>query len=167
MLSPQHITKATAVALVAGAFAAPLASARGFGHYVGQDKQLSPSAQSQPVAADAAFTDPFAPIGSYSRQDKQLSPSTQSAPVTAATLSARVSDTPYSNRAIGSPFNSVSSPGSPAVVRATGSGDSFDWGDAGIGAGGALVLSIVAIGGGLVLVRRRPQRTGTTAAAIG
>jgi hypothetical protein len=135
MFSVQHITKGAAVALVAGALAAPVASASSF--------------------------------AGYSRQNKQVAPSTRSAPVTAVAPSARLLDTPYSNRAIGSPFNHVSSPGSSAVARATGPGDGFDWGDAGIGAAGGLVLSIVAIGGGLVLVYRRPRQTGTTAVATG
>ena len=47
------------------------------------------------------------------------------------------------------------------VVRVVPSGDGFDWGDAGIGAGGALALMTLAIGGalGASSIRRRGTRT--------
>jgi hypothetical protein len=46
----------------------------------------------------------------------------------------------------------------PATVVRTVSGDSgFDWGDAGIGAGGALGLMLAATGGTLLLAHRRTQ----------
>ena len=41
----------------------------------------------------------------------------------------------------------------PRIVRIT--PDQFDWGDAGIGAGGTLGLLLVATGAGMALVRRR------------
>ena len=49
----------------------------------------------------------------------------------------------------------------PTVVRVTPSGDGFDWGDAGIGAGGALALITLAIGGtlGATNIRRRATHT--------
>jgi hypothetical protein len=46
----------------------------------------------------------------------------------------------------------------PPVVRVQGTSSGFDWGDAGIGAAAALGLSLGALGGGLVLVRRRDRR---------
>ena len=48
-----------------------------------------------------------------------------------------------------------------AVVHVVSSGDGFDWGDAGIGAGGALTLMTLAIGGtlGASSIRRRGTRT--------
>jgi hypothetical protein len=42
----------------------------------------------------------------------------------------------------------------PTVIKVGSSGGGFDWGDAGIGAGGALAVVALA-GGGLVLVSRR------------
>jgi hypothetical protein len=50
------------------------------------------------------------------------------------------------------------------IVRVTAPGG-FDWGDAGIGAAGGLGLSMLAIGGGLVITQRRERRSnGPTAA---
>jgi len=51
----------------------------------------------------------------------------------------------------------------PTVIR-VGSGGGFDWGDAGIGAGGALAV-VALVGGGLVLVtRRRTTHSGVSPA---
>jgi hypothetical protein len=43
------------------------------------------------------------------------------------------------------------------------SGPSFDWVDAGVGAAGGLGLSVVLVGGGLVLTQRRGRRMGRPA----
>ena len=52
----------------------------------------------------------------------------------------------------------------PAViVRVSGAKGGFDWGDAGIGAAGALGLSLVALAGGLAVSQRRARRTGSAA----
>jgi hypothetical protein len=47
------------------------------------------------------------------------------------------------------------------VVRVASSGDGFDWGDAAVGAGGALALMTLVIGGtlGVTNIRRRATRT--------
>jgi hypothetical protein len=50
------------------------------------------------------------------------------------------------------------------IVRVPASGG-FDWGDAGIGAAGGFGLSMLAIGGGLVITQRRDRRTSGPAAA--
>jgi hypothetical protein len=50
------------------------------------------------------------------------------------------------------------------IVRVPAPGG-FDWGDAGIGAAGGLGLSMLAIGGGLVIAQRRERRTRGPAAA--
>jgi hypothetical protein len=47
--------------------------------------------------------------------------------------------------------STVSHPTAPTVVRVAGPGGGFDWGDAGIGAAGALGLVIIAFGGGLII----------------
>ena len=51
----------------------------------------------------------------------------------------------------------------PTIVRVSASNDGFDWGDAGIGAGGAFALSIIGLGGALVVSQRRGPRTRDTA----
>jgi hypothetical protein len=40
----------------------------------------------------------------------------------------------------------------------------FDWGDAGIGAAGAIALALLGVGGALVISARRPQQTRGNAA---
>ena len=53
-------------------------------------------------------------------------------------------------------------PAPTTIVRVTDPNGGFDWGDAGIGAAGALGLILAAIGGTLLLARRRndpPTRT--------
>src|SRR5689334_20297703 len=113
------------------------------------------------VGAIAAPVASAAPIGGYSRQDKQLTTSAEAGPVTASHPTAPALAAWASSGAAA--FHAVSSPSSPAVAWADASSGGFDWGDAGIGAGG-LVLSIVAVGGGVVLLQRRTRRTGKTAA---
>ena len=51
------------------------------------------------------------------------------------------------------------------IVRVTAPGGSFDWGDAGIGAAGGVVLSILTLGGALTRSQRHERRTGRSAAA--
>jgi hypothetical protein len=52
----------------------------------------------------------------------------------------------------------------PAViVRVSSAKSGFDWGDAGIGAAGALGLSLIGLAGGLAVSHRRARQTGSTA----
>jgi len=46
----------------------------------------------------------------------------------------------------------------PAVVRLTTPSGGFDWGDAGIGAGGMLALTLIGLGGTLTVTHRRNHR---------
>jgi len=48
---------------------------------------------------------------------------------------------------------------SPAAVRVQTPQSGFDWGDAGIGAAGGVALTILALGGGLLISQRRPRRS--------
>jgi len=45
----------------------------------------------------------------------------------------------------------------PAVVHVTAPSGGFDWGDAGVGAGGMLALTVIGVGGVLTVARRRSQ----------
>ena len=45
----------------------------------------------------------------------------------------------------------------PTIVRPSSPGSSFDWGDAGIGAAGGFALSMIGIGGALVVSARRTR----------
>jgi hypothetical protein len=64
-------------------------------------------------------------------------------------------------------YGTVSHPATPAVVRVTTPGGSFNWGDAGIGAAGALGLAIIAFGAGLAIGRRRARPLRSTARIAG
>lgn len=66
---------------------------------------------------------------------------------------------------VGSPFHSAVH-AAPAAPQTSPNGG-FDWADAGIGAAGGLVLSLLGVGGALAISERRTSRTGASAAATG
>ena len=150
MFSPQHITKGTAVALAVGAFAAPVASAGPIANYSRQDKQLTASTQ-QGVPPILPAPNPSQSAAIQRAEQRAAQGSAHTVPVSAR----------YSNA------ETNAYPSRSAVVQVTAADSGFDWGDAGIGAAGGLVLSIVAIGGGLVFVQRRAQQPGTATVATG
>jgi hypothetical protein len=61
---------------------------------------------------------------------------------------------PCSEVCSGGGYGSVSQP-SPTPVHVAAHSAGFDWGDAGIGAGGMLALTVIGLGGALTLTRRR------------
>jgi hypothetical protein len=133
MFSTQRITRVTAIALTAGAVAAPVATAR--------PARMAPNAGLAAVSVSQqhqlqAATAPAVAPHAYTRQDKQV------------TVSSR-SQGPLNN--------------SPASAQTATSGSGFDWGDAGIGAAGGLAISVVGIGGAFALSQRRSRRTRPTA----
>ena len=74
----------------------------------------------------------------------------------ASAASARPNDAVGATPAISGPSNYVSyEPGSSATTE---SSSGFDWGDAGIGAGAALAVTMIGLGGVLVLSARRNRR---------
>ena len=64
---------------------------------------------------------------------------------------------------------SLRSYGTPTIIEvaspAPPSSSSFDWGDAGIGAGGTLAVIAIAVGGTVLVTRRRAARAGVLPAA--
>jgi hypothetical protein len=64
---------------------------------------------------------------------------------------------------------SLQSYGTPTVIEvaspAPPSSSAFDWGDAGIGAGGTLAVIAIAVGGTVLVTRRRSARAGVSPAA--
>jgi hypothetical protein len=127
MFSPQSITRVTAIALAAGAVAAPVATARPARMAPRQSLAvISVSQQRQLQAKQHQASTPAV----YSRQDKQLAPSSSSQ----------------------TPVNTA--PGSTPTATAS---NGFDWGDAGIGAAGGLAISVLGIGGALALSQRRSR----------
>jgi hypothetical protein len=65
----------------------------------------------------------------------------------------------------GSPYvtSPASTPAPPTIVRVAPNDAGFDWGDAGIGAGGAFALSMVALGGAVLVSQRRGRHPHNTA----
>jgi hypothetical protein len=55
----------------------------------------------------------------------------------------------------------------PTIVRVSANSGGFDWGDAGIGAGGGFAFSMIVAGGALVASQRRGRRTHGSAAPTG
>jgi hypothetical protein len=53
----------------------------------------------------------------------------------------------------------------PTIVRISSPNGGFDWGDAGIGAAGGFALSMIAIGGALVVSQNRTRGSETTRAS--
>jgi hypothetical protein len=159
MFFPQHITRATAVALVAGAIAAPVASAMPidthFHHPLGGPNHPVPLASN--------------PLGSptYLRQDKQFVPSRPSPPPTNPGTVARITGMGQTGAAAA--YVAAHRLQTPAQTSAAApsTGSSFDWGDAGIGAAGGLALAMLGVGGGLALSQCRSRRTGTSAVVTG
>ena len=89
---------------------------------------------------------------------------TKKAAALALTLGA-IAPAAASARPIGPDTNSFTAPPAPAtqIVRVS-APSSFDWGDAGIGAAGGVALSMLGIGGALVVSQRRTSRHTTRAA---
>jgi hypothetical protein len=54
--------------------------------------------------------------------------------------------------------------GTPATIVRVSAPNGFDWGDAAIGAGGGIALSIIGLGGVLAVSQHRTRRTPTPAA---
>jgi hypothetical protein len=63
------------------------------------------------------------------------------------------------------PAKTTQSPQPTAQIVRVPAPGGFDWGDAGIGAAGGLGLSMLAVGGGLVIAQRRERRSSGPAAA--
>jgi hypothetical protein len=68
-----------------------------------------------------------------------------------------VSTGPRTEVVSGGGYGPVSAPAT--VVRVVAPSGGFDWGDAGIGAGGAFVLSMIGLGGVLAAANRRSRQT--------
>jgi hypothetical protein len=62
---------------------------------------------------------------------------------------------------------SVTADKSPTISRVTAPSRGFDWGDAGIGAAGGVALSMIGLGGALVVSGQRTRRARPTKAMIG
>lgn len=61
---------------------------------------------------------------------------------------------------------SVTAGTSPTIVRVTAPSRGFDWGDAAIGATGGVALSVIGLGGALVISGQRTRRPRPTKAMI-
>jgi hypothetical protein len=102
------------------------------------------------VLALAAVGTPAATAGS---PDAAVATATRSAPATVYSRQDK-SIIPVSSRSTSADGASTEQ----AVVRIQTPPSGFDWGDAAIGAAGGLALSLIAVGGALVVSQRRGHR---------
>ena len=178
MFSPHNITKGTALALALGAIVAPVASASTVA-YSRQDKQQLTNAgagpaSARPYALNGSYVPraPGAPVGaaqSFSNGPSSTgvqgappilpapTPSQGAAIQRAGQQTAQVPGARYSS----AEMNAY--PSGSDAARAVASDGGFDWGDAGIGAAGGLVITMLGVGGGLALSQRRSRRTSPSA----
>ena len=117
------------------------------------------SLRSPPPASTAATARPMddsatpvkrAPAAVYSRQDRAMIPATTpaSTPTTSGPRSEVVSGGGYG-------FGAAA----PTVVRVVDGNSGFDWVDAAIGAAGGIALSMIGLGGALVVTQSRARHT--------
>ena len=148
MTTIHRISTTAALILSLATLGAPAASARS----VGLDAATAANGQSSTAVrpnpdqqtATGATANRTSAAG-YSRQDKSI--------VASASPSAT--------------SGIANATAAPAVVRLQAPASGFDWGDAGIGAAGGIALSMIGLGGALVVSQNRARRTrgrrGTTA----
>jgi hypothetical protein len=72
----------------------------------------------------------------------------------------------YSSAGLNGYVNSPTN-GTPAIVHVTAHSNPFDWGDAAIGAAGGLVISLLMVGGAVVITHRRQTETSRMKALAG
>jgi len=157
-------------ALATAAIAAPVASAR-------LNLEPTPTGQSQMTAAapvvqpnpDEQVTQagPAGPPVLHSVPASRLAEvHRQQAAAARASAYTPSQSAPYSraglNGYVSSPTNGV-----PATVHVTTHSNPFDWGDAAIGAAGGIVISLLIVGGALVVTQRRQPQTSRTKALAG
>ncbi len=144
-----HITTTAALVLAWGAIPAIAA-----GNSSGTSPAVRPNPDEQVLTANAAA----AHSGQTASPAVQPNPDQQTAPATP-------SAGPRSEVVSGGGYGSVSVP--PVVVRVTAPNGGFDWGDAGIGAAGAVGLLLVALGGALTVSRHRERQARSSARVAG
>ena len=116
------------------------AAATAAGHATGSSPSVRPNPDEQ------ALTTTVQPTYARESATQAVQPNPdQQAPITANTRQGSITGTPA------------------VIVRVSSAKGGFDWGDAGIGAAGALGLSLVALAGGLAVSQRRARRTGSAA----
>ena len=154
-----------AVALAVALSAAVPASAR---------LELSPVPSSATPATGARITSPWQLVNAAHAQDTRVATSgpcsevcsgggygfANQAAVTAASAGAALPHDPGPRSEVVSGGGYGTANVRPTAVRVAHSSDGFDWGDAGIGAGGALALTMLTAGGVLATTntRRRVRR---------
>lgn len=147
--------------LAFGAVAAPAASAAPIGDDGTQALvHNAPVVRTLPVSSH-----PIAPPVAYWRQEKQF---ISSRPSPSYTNTVAVAPSEMGQTGAAAAYlaaHRLQAPGQHRTTAAS-SSSTFDWGDAGIGAAGGLVIAI-GVGGGLVLSHRRYRTTGTSAVVTG
>lgn len=98
-----------------------------------------------------------APAAVYSPQDKSLVPAAN--PTSAVVYSGQDKSSVPATSPSSTAGNTAKATAAPPVVRVQAPANSFDWGDAGIGAAGGLALSMIGVGGALALSQHRNRDT--------
>ena len=128
---------------------------------------LAPSASAQPIDQVGPASLPASSSGESATAPRQILPNPDNQPPasgSAAVDSSTASTLPHGVQYSSTQANTPSTPSTVRLVPAA-PNTGFDWGDAGIGAGGAFALTMIGIGGALVLSSRRHRdaRPATTA----
>ena len=163
MFSSYQITRGAALALAFGAVAAPVTSAAPIGDNGAQALvHKAPVVKAVPLGAH-----PITPPFLYWRQDKQFVPNRPSPPpANPGTVAPSTGMGQTGAAAAYVAAHRLQTPAHPGAAAPSPS-NSFDWGDAGVGAAGALAVAMLGVGGGLALSQRRSRRTATTTLATG
>jgi hypothetical protein len=157
MRSGQQLKNPLAVAFAIGAIAAPAAAAHS--QQSGWVVRPNPDQQATELARLTA-----APAGQSSTWIVRPNPDQQATEL-ARLAAARAAQSPtWVVRP--NPDEQIPTPGPATIVRVPNPSTGFDWGDAGIGAAGALGLAALAVAGGLAITQRRARRTTRMPSAI-
>ncbi len=167
-MNHRRLTRSAALGLALTAFAAPAATAqqdlRSPDTRDAAEGYAPPPPSSIAESTGSAYQDLRSPDTRDAAEGYAPSPS--SAIVSSARQDLRSPDTRDYAEGRGT-YNSpdVTVVKIPEPAPASSAGGGLDWGDAGIGAGGLLGLSLVALGGTLAVLHRRQRAAGGPAAA--
>jgi hypothetical protein len=184
MRSDQSLKTALAITFTLGAIAAPAASAQSAqAGWVVRPNPDQQAAQLAPPAARPAETtghmrpnpdqqnvQTAQPVAAPLCDALECSPGGGAPPIlrparASEPPAARPTETTGHMRANPDQLTPVTAP--TTIVRVSTPSGGFDWGDAGIGATGALGLSMLGVGGALAVSRRRGRRSSSSSALTG
>ena len=156
MSNTHRITTTAAVLLSLATAGAPAASARP-ADYVPAGHQAPAGIYSRPDKSTIPASPPATSGGAIGRPALLRSLAQQERQRVAALSAYREGELAATFDGAAAAANKSSAP--QAVVRVHAPQSGFDWGDAGLGAAGALALLVIAVGGAFVVSQRRSRRS--------